>query len=582
MHTRRLRPSPSPALLPVLALLLACAPASRAPEWSTLDGTPGLAYRMVLDELGLRASVRVELVVRAPAGLALPSPLRLVVPHEWGGQTDLGDDVLDLQAEDERGAPLAVLRAPGLAELRHQGAAAVRVSYRLRPRARELDAGTRFRALGTPELFVAYGRNLFVRPEGGFVETEPVQLVLETERQAAVWVTTLGGAGPSLRLRAPSLGPVLDAAFAAGRPRVVTDRRDAGFTIAADPALDLLEDAVLEIAQRVVAYQTMAYGPPSLPTTTGLLLRRADEALAATGTGRPGGFVLELGDARRPDDREVAELLAHENLHRYLGFDVTFDGPSALETLWLKEGVVCYLASLTVVQAGLAPPDAYLDALSRALTGYLSDDAHREPVTDADALGYWWDSGQRRRPYERGFLLGFWLDQRLRRGGDRLERAIGALIAAHRGGPPLTLTQVSAFFAVRARDPEVGVRIEAYVRDGTPLPWEEWLTEAGLRWREERSSAAYLGIEATRERGGTWRVTAIDPAGPAARSSLRVGDRLHTFPDAARLPPTSTARLDVLRDGLVLPITLRPDPGLRREWRVTDPGEFAAARGWTP
>jgi hypothetical protein len=576
-----------PALL-VCAACLACSGAgtdSFDDSWLPADDGPGLAYRLRLESLGLTARVRVQVCLDG-RGSPLSDPLRLSRPHRWAFATDLAADLDEFQAWDEAQQPLALSLSEEELSVSVQGATRVCLSYRVAPRARNLTAATRFHALGAPELFFAYGRNWLVQPldaspnpdandDGGVEPAEAARawLRLDSDFADTVWATTLGVFQPGSTLASVPLSELLDAAYLAGRPRLLTGvTPSSGVTLAVDARLPQLDDGLLEVCERVVAYQNALYGPPPSSGTVVLVLWREDAAEAMTGSGRRGGFVLELGEAIDASTPGLAELVAHEHLHRYLGQGLTFAAGSQAETLWFKEGAVSYLAAQTAVRAGVVPLERFWDAVARAVTGYWGRaslwDAEDEAVT---ALGLESEAG-RRLPYDQGFLLALWLDLRLRAQGDSLERAVGELLRTQQ--TPLDAAALEAFWETRLPDLE---SFWPLVRGQSPLPWEAWLAEAGLMAEQRRLAAPYYGLVIEARRDGSWEITGLDRLGPAAAQGLDLGMRLVAPP---HIPDAGLAAAEVWVESATGPVSVRvpASPGERLVWCVAPVASDAAER----
>jgi len=225
----------------------------------------------------------------------------------------------------------------------------------------------------------------------------------------------------------------------------------------------------------------------------GLVVRRADDPEIMVGSGRPGGFVIELGDRAPLEGDELAMLIAHENLHRYIGIWLKFAPGGERATLWFGEGVVQYLSAQAVVRSGLSTPELLLDALSDALGGYLLNECADGACQGEGDEAFWRFPSLRQSSYHRGFLLAFWLDIELRRGSHRLVGVVRDLLRTHAGRRGISNEDIRLALE-RQLGRDLGDWYETYVVQSRRLPWQEWLDEAGLRARRVLAEEPAPGV----------------------------------------------------------------------------------------
>lgn len=568
------------------ALLAACGAPQRDTGLLPGDEPSLVAVRAALLGEAGDLALGIEVAVRAD-GEVLPSPLDLIVPERWAGYSGLGEVMLEMAAVGPDGEPLRLHREPGLARVSHDGLSEVRVRYLVEPVARELTAHTRFQALARPSYVFGYGRNLLVWPSHIAPGERVASLHLEAGPAGTRWATTLGAIAPSWQIDGVSFYDLAEEAYLAGAFSAdlipcdgATPCSDA-YGAAVDPELVAGADAgpLLE-ALADAAASGAAQGAPlgDARGAIAIVLRRSDDPEAATGTGRPGGVVLELGEA--VDWRAFAthRLLEHELLHRIIGFAVRFAEGHETATLWFKEGVVDYLAALAVPRARVDDWDAgWLAAAGEAVTAYRA--AQRTGADAAADEHYWRSAATRRAPYDRGFLLGLGLDALLAPHGASVDGVVSALARAHAWGPPLTEPGLRAALveaAPAAARSELRGFLDAYTGAALPLPLDDWLAAAGLRADVAESAVAYYGVEVEQERDGRWRVARVDPRGPARLSGLVAGETLLEPP----LMPErgGDARFVVQRGGGRHTVTVEAGRGVRRVWVVSRVGSPADAR----
>ena len=525
-----------------------------------------VTFRLRLLQTGLRSSLEVEVLVHA-GGRALPSPLHIELPHRWAGYDDLDDDLTGFVAFGSDGTPLHADREPGRLVVQHGGEHAVAVTYRIVPLARSLRQRSRFHAVGTPDYFFGYGRNLFIWPAHLAEGSTPIGIVFEQSSAPATWASTLGLVAPHGVLCDRSWRHVFDAAYMAGHVRVFGDLGNReGTAVVVDPRLGDVEERIWGTVRRIESYAQGRWGPPQIPTTVALVLARTEDPAALTGSGRPGGFVLELGERVDPSSNELIRLVTHEHLHRYIGSWLRFAARDELLTLWFKEGVVDYLAAAFAVRSGALSTEGFYEALSESLTGYLANERVGEPL-EGSPSDLWGSSAMRRLPYQQGFPVGLHLDLLLRESDDSLDEAVGDLIHESAARSPVTATDLQRFFETRL-DRDLTWLFDGHIARGEALPIRQWLADVGLTMRQLARSTPYYGLEVDSAYNGTWHIVAIDPLGPAASLPLSAGDRLVEAP----VVPTSGygryARLTVERDGRPVRLSIPPVQGESRIWSV--------------
>ena len=296
---------------------------------------------------------------------------------------------------------------------------------------------------------------------------------------------------------------------------------------------------------------------PSLARTTRLLISGVGGPAVATAHG------IELGIAR--DDLVAAPAVQHglarELVRQRLGMLVR----GGREPAWFTEGFSDYLAAWILVH------------LRRVPEGWFADEmAARERAVASNPASY-----------ERGTLLAFAMDLRLREG------AGGGLFTFLRDlrGPSSQAELVDRIGARGFDD-----LAKRYILAPEPLA-ETSVALNGLGYQQVLATAtvAYLGLDV----GGPSRSTvlAVDAAGPAAAAGIRAGDVLvryvQTRRDGVRVgissrnrfrfgtdlfDPDEPAVLTVVRDGRESRVAVEPMPA---PWGLVDAyrGSRAAERG---
>ena len=509
---------------------------------------------------GQHVAVRYEL----GAEDALPDPLRVAFPTRWAGRDDLAEDILDVAVRvPGRTDARWEVRPDGTLYVHHGGARHVVVEYRVDPLRGLLSRETRFRALFDQHRLFAPGHALFAQPLDG--AAEPVRVEATSRDSAWTLHSTLGRDVAHI----DAFDAMLDAAWFAGRYREADVEGETGpIRVRVDPSLSVGTSEIAALAARIDAAQASLVGAGR--TMTVVALRRADDPAVQAGSGRRGGYVLELGqDVQRVDDDLVA-LLAHENLHRLIGHDLVISGGPASDTAWFLEGVTDYLSLLTTTRAGVLPPERFFRRIGAALWADEANPARH--LTSAErASRAWTDADAVRFGYDRGFLLGLALDVVLRtESGTSLEAWVQDLrddpIARAR-----PLTNAALLRALeRFTSADWGTFWRAHVTGSESPPIRALLEEHGLRVVERLEPAPYLGARWSQGSGGDWAVTHVDPGSPAEAAGLRVGQALDAAP---YVPEQGEVRLSVRTRSGVTDVRITPSLGQRRTYALIATGE---------
>jgi hypothetical protein len=232
----------------------------------------------------------------------------------------------------------------------------------------------------------------------------------------------------------------------------------------------------------------------------------------------------------------VAKLtLAHELFHDWLGSHLVADAP----VTWFNEGFTDYIALWHATATGLVPPAQFaermfdIDRLARASTSF-GRVRFAEP-------GIQWRDGDgpnETMAYRGGAMIALFTDIQLRQRGRTVADLIRQLLSRPQREYGLN--------DIRIAMTRLGVSdVYRQAIDGTRVPAvRPLLVTAGFDESTvpEPASLTYLGIEARQEGADSMGVVpavvlAIDPAGPAAKVDLRVGDRILDIGDRRGDPP---------------------------------------------
>jgi len=246
-----------------------------------------------------------------------------------------------------------------------------------------------------------------------------------------------------------------------------------------------------------------------------------------------------------PNGASLPNVSAHEFFHLW---NVKRIRPASLEpldrtremytrSLWFAEGVTNTFSSYALVRTGIWSKQEFLQDLSQQITELESRPAEQWQSAEQSSLDAWLEKyalyNQPQRSvsyYTKGQVLGFLLDIVLRDHTDN-QRSLDDLLRAMN----TDFAREGKFY----RD-SLDIRLESekiagasladffdnYVASANPLPYQNLLARAGLELRTHESVRATLGFLAQREPGEPWAVAAVDADGPAAKSSLQIGDEI--------------------------------------------------------
>ena len=242
-------------------------------------------------------------------------------------------------------------------------------------------------------------------------------------------------------------------------------------------------------------------------------------------------------------DEYLPNVAAHEFFHLW---NVKRIRPASLEpvdytreqytrALWFAEGVTSTYGSYSLVRSGLWTKQQFYVDLSEQITELALRPTSLWQSAEQSSLDAWLEKYPLYdRPessvsyYTKGQVLGILLDILIRDRTDNTMSLDDVLRSMN-----LEFAQKGTFY----RD-SLDVRLTAehvasssfeeffrrYVSGAEPLPYASVLPLAGLELRSATRNRATLGFGVEQGPGSEWRITDLDPEGPAAHSGLQAGD----------------------------------------------------------
>lgn len=370
-------------------------------------------------EAGSLRAVEVTMAFRGDAD----GRTRVRLPAEWAGTRRLERTVVQVHAEGAQAS-----RRGSDVNLRHRPGADIRLNYRI---AQDYSGPTRvgfdrpYRPSTIPEGFTLVGWTVFGPVEGR-----------EADGATFHW-----GAKPDGWALASDLdhadGAVLD--FESLSDSVLVGGRDlrlVSMRVGETPIrVAMLGDwrfSAEDLAERyarVVRASAEFWGDEPRPFFLALTpMAGPPGAGAQSGLGLGDGLAVWLSNDMVLDG--ASHVIVHEQQHVWLPERVGGLSGGRAEALdfWFSEGFTDFYTLRILLRAGLATPEAHLEALNRALR--IQADAPRGLGNAEIARAFFSDRRIAGLPYQRGLLLALTLDQRLRdaTGGARdLDDAIQAM-----------------------------------------------------------------------------------------------------------------------------------------------------------
>ena len=579
-------------LLAAMALTLGCTPSTAVlrPDVAAIDSetVSPLEYR-----IGYTAGDSGTLTVSLRAGALGPASRNLVIAlPDWGEWTTAREPyVRDLQID---GSAFAFDSAGRLAVPRALAAdGELVVTYQLGVRDAASAAHRERRLLPYRDAAHIFGfaKNTLA---GLLVDGRPIQrpsiVSIEAAPDEAIFTGWGGHSIGRQTARTSAEFPTENGVFAIGRIAGLVTRSVDGVPVeiaqfAAGP--DLTAEIAGYAASLVTTISRTTDRGPRGPLRI-IVGPQRDEGVFG-GTLTNDGLVVRL--PTEPLSVVAKLTLAHEIFHDWLGSHLVLDE----SVTWFNEGFTDYIALWHAAATGIVTPaefagrmfDIERDARESTSLGRVAFAAPRTRWRDGDGPN-------ETMAYRGGALLAFFTDIQLRHRGAAITDLIRQLLSRPHRTYGLNDIRIAM---TRLGVPDVYKQSIA----GTHVPIvRPLLITAGFDEDKVAEPAAltYLGIDARSEGADPMGVVpavvlAIDPAGPAARSDLRVSDRIIDIGDRRADPPiVGPSELTRYRFGLnVIPssartVTLRVNRnGTVREIQVTPARRSGGVRyplRWNP
>jgi predicted metalloprotease with PDZ domain len=419
-------------------------------------------------------------------------------------------------------------------QIKPRSAGTVRVTFQYLA-----DAVDRAVAWTSPEFAFFNGTNLFLYPVGrGF--DWPARVTVRTEPSWRI-ATGMDPAGGANNFMASNYHDLTDMPFYVGRfgfdSTLIANR---WIRLAWYPASSLTparRDRTFEWLRKFVPADVAVFGEAPFRNYT--IFQRSDTVVNGGGLEHQSSQVDEVLTSQL--DAPLAGLYAHEffhawNVKRLRPADLVpyrYDDAQQTTWLWVSEGVTDYYGALSMVRGGVNDSTGFFGFIADEISSIAS--APPTAVSDA-SLNAWINpvDGSSGLYYPKGGFIGFLLDIMIRDGSnnrnsldDVMRRLYNQTYKQHRG-----FTSVDWWGEVSraAGGKSFADFARRYVDGREPLPIQEVLTLAGLRYVSDTVREPRLGIGTATDSTGV-TITQLAPTGAAAVAGARLHDRIISVGD---------------------------------------------------
>lgn len=285
------------------------------------------------------------------------------------------------------------------------------------------------------------------------------------------------------------------------------------------------------------------------------------------------------------DTTPLAGLSAHEFFHLW---NVKRIRPQTLEpidytkenytrALWFSEGVTSTVAESTLFRAGMLDEKDFLAGLAAEIRELETRPAHHTQSAEASSLEAWLEKYPAYRApersvsyYNKGELLGSMLNLAIldASGGTKSLRELFQWMNEHyaKQGRYFPDSKGVREAAEAITGKSFADFFQSYVSGLKEIPYDEFLSSAGLRVKTKKITVADPGFTVSANFSGTAIVDSIEPGSDAQVMGIRAGDVIREtngetvsnfVAQIGVLEPGSSMRLRIARESAVLDLTVR-------------------------
>jgi predicted metalloprotease with PDZ domain len=454
----------------------------------------------------------------------------LHLPDRWGGQSELWRAVTDLKVAGT-GVRIQPTTDPALRTVNHAPNVELTVSYRIiqdvpgEPKASDHNP---YRPIVQPGYFHLLGDAIFIEPE--WKDEVPSSFVLTGLPKGWRFASDLEHAargGHALRL-----GDIVESVLVGGDFRVISRPGPGGYLrVALRGTWKFSDDQIADKIAHIVASHSAFWHDADEPFLVTILpLRNETGGSSLGGTGRGDAFAFFATD--NGDEATINRLLAHEHMHTWIPRRIgRMPEKDEARDYWLSEGFTDFYADRLLVRDGFWSVEDFAASLNETLAAYHSSPVKNEPNSRIVA-DFWNNPSVGGLAYQRGFLLAFLWDQRLREAShgasdlDDVMLAMKARFAALQSEDALPYAVDNFAVAMRAAHVDPAAEVARFVENGELilLPADVFGPCGSVAALDLPEFTRGFDPEKTGANGNV--VVGTDPDGPAYAAGMRDGMKI--------------------------------------------------------
>lgn len=450
---------------------------------------------------------------------------RVRLPDEWGGETQLYRHLSPIVVD---GGELT-MESPGVAVVRHRKRARLTLRYQIGSGyPGEPPAGNPYRPIVRPNGFHVLGEAVFVEPEDQY--QAPARFRWRDWPKTWTIASDLDH-GQQRRLQ---VGDVLQSVSVGGSDiQVVTRPIDGGTVrLAIRGQWSFTPERFADLVASVLDAQRRFWGDMKGPYFVTLIPTEGSATqVSIGGTGRGDAFAM-FATANATDDA-LRYVIAHEHIHTWI--------PRALGRMpreeeagsyWFSEGFTDFYTYRTLLRTGVWSLEEFAKYANESISAYDASPVRSEPNSRI-VKDFWKDPAVDKLPYQRGMLLAFHWDARVRaatNGAKDLDDVLFLMRSRREAARTADEVDYVRDALAKAMKDVAGLDIAQdyarYVDAGEPvaLPADLFGNCARIVTESRRRFDRGWDPEATAKAGNI--VTGLKPDSPAYAAGLREGMRM--------------------------------------------------------
>lgn len=447
---------------------------------------------------------------------------RVRLPDSWGGQTKLYEHLSPIAVQ---GGELT-MESPGVAVIRHKKRARITLSYQVGSGyAGEPPDASPYRPIIRPTWFNLLGEAIFVEPEDQY--QAPARFQWRDWPKSWTIASDLDH-GKQRRLR---VGDVMQSISVGGPDFHIVSRPIEGGVVrlAMRGEWDFTPDRFADLVSSVLDAQRKFWGDMKGPYFVTLIPIDGGGVVSSIGgTGRGDAFAM-FATPNATDDA-LRYVIAHEHIHTWV--------PRALGRMprgeeagsyWFSEGFTDFYTYRTLLRTGVWSLEEFAKYANESIAAYDASPVRAEPNSRI-VEDFWNDPYVDKLPYQRGMLLAFHWDARIREATNGAKDLDDVIFLMRRWREAAKTVDEVAYvrdgFAKATKEIaglDITQDLARYVDAGEPvvLPADLFGTCARIVTENRRTFDRGWDPEATGKAGN--RITGLKPDSPAYAAGLRDG-----------------------------------------------------------